>query len=124
MIESRFSKVISRTFYHKQNKSTMFARSLQMNAVRLAPMIRQLPKVYNPCGSLFMKPIALQHFPTSFFHALSLRPTSVSGQSSSLIFAMAVRQSSTMKKRRMKMNKHKLKKRRKLLRMNTKVSRG
>ena len=31
--------------------------------------------------------------------------------------------SSTMKKRRMKMNKHKLKKRRKLLRMNTKQSR-
>jgi len=33
-------------------------------------------------------------------------------------------QSSTVKKRKMKMNKHKLKKRRKLLRMNTKVSRG
>lgn len=32
--------------------------------------------------------------------------------------------SSTMKKRSTKMNKHKLKKRRKLLRMNTKVSRG
>lgn len=32
--------------------------------------------------------------------------------------------SSTVKKRAMKMNKHKLKKRRKLLRMNTKVSRG
>lgn len=32
--------------------------------------------------------------------------------------------SSTVKKRHMKMNKHKLKKRRKLLRMNTKVSRG
>jgi hypothetical protein len=34
-----------------------------------------------------------------------------------------IRFSSTMKKRRMKMNKHKLKKRRKLLRMNTKASR-
>lgn len=32
--------------------------------------------------------------------------------------------SSTMKKRRMKMNKHKLKKRKKSLKMNTKVSRG
>ena len=32
--------------------------------------------------------------------------------------------SSTVKKRAMKMNKHKLKKRRKLLRMNTKISRG
>ena len=32
--------------------------------------------------------------------------------------------SSTMKKRAMKMNKHKLKKRRKSLRMNTKKSRG
>jgi hypothetical protein len=31
---------------------------------------------------------------------------------------------STMKKRRMKMNKHKLKKRRKALSMNTKISRG
>ena len=36
----------------------------------------------------------------------------------------AVWQSSTVKKRAMKMNKHKLKKRRKLLRMNTKQSRG
>ena len=33
-------------------------------------------------------------------------------------------QSSTVKKRKMAMNKHKLKKRRKLLKMNTKVSRG
>lgn len=36
----------------------------------------------------------------------------------------AVLNSSTMKKRRMKMNKHKLKKRRKGLRMNTKLSRN
>ena len=36
----------------------------------------------------------------------------------------AIWQSSTMKKRRMKMNKHKLKKRKKSLRMNTKISRS
>lgn len=38
--------------------------------------------------------------------------------------ASALVMSSTMKKRAMKMNKHKLKKRRKALRMNTKRSRG
>lgn len=37
---------------------------------------------------------------------------------------LAIWFSSTMKKRRTKMNKHKLKKRRKLMRMNTKVSRN
>lgn len=46
----------------------------------------------------------------------------VSPTSSSPI-ACVKRLSSTMKKRRMKMNKHKLKKRRKALRMNTKASR-
>jgi hypothetical protein len=40
------------------------------------------------------------------------------------IFTNGVVLSSTLKKRRMKMNKHKLKKRRKSLRLNTKISRG
>lgn len=40
------------------------------------------------------------------------------------VVSMATLFSSTMKKRRMKMNKHKLKKRRKSLRMNTKASRN
>lgn len=42
---------------------------------------------------------------------------------STLFLSTPSRASSTMKKRRMKMNKHKLRKRRKALRMNTKVSR-
>jgi Mitochondrial domain of unknown function (DUF1713) len=45
----------------------------------------------------------------------------VEGRSSPLVDSIWL--SSTMKKRRMKMNKHKLKKRRKALRMNTKASR-
>ncbi len=40
------------------------------------------------------------------------------------VMSQTVRLSSTMKKRRMKMNKHKLKKKRKLMRFNTKQSRN
>jgi hypothetical protein len=47
-----------------------------------------------------------------------------SASSSSNVFDTHILQSSTVKKRRMAMNKHKLKKRRKVLRMNTKISRG
>lgn len=46
------------------------------------------------------------------------------GEAEHLLSDSAIWQSSTMKKRRMKMNKHKLKKRRKDLKMNTKASRG
>lgn len=45
-------------------------------------------------------------------------------EESSPLQGEAIWQSSTMKKRRMKMNKHKLKKRKKSLRMNTKISRS
>ena len=48
----------------------------------------------------------------------------VKAEESSSLQGAAIWQSSTMKKRRMKMNKHKLKKRKKSLRMNTKISRS
>ena len=47
----------------------------------------------------------------------------VTNQNSDKILENSIYLSSTMKKRRTKMNKHKLKKRRKLLKMNTKASR-
>jgi len=60
---------------------------------------------------------ALARTPTAAVYGLA--PKQLEEECSS-----AVWQSSTVKKRAMKMNKHKLKKRRKLLRMNTKQSRG
>ncbi len=50
--------------------------------------------------------------------------SSAEAQVTTNVFDTHILQSSTVKKRRMAMNKHKLKKRRKVLRMNTKISRG
>eukprot|EP01033_Poteriospumella_lacustris_P005790 gene5789-4149_t len=55
--------------------------------------------------------------------ALTAVPRLATATPQTTIFTHPIRLSSTMKKRRLKMNKHKLKKRRKARRMNTKASR-
>lgn len=69
----------------------------------------------------FVPGIAKNYF---FGSARSVAGVVSKEQSTDSILDEAILLSSTIKKRRMKMNKHKLRKRKKALRMNTKVSRG
>ena len=72
-------------------------------------------------------------FQVSYMHSVTKSPLmnlntscepSIVSKRATQIFNTLQRDGSTLKKRRTKMNKHKRKKRKKLLRMNTKVSRG
>mmetsp|Transcript_9084 Transcript_9084/g.12443 ORF Transcript_9084/g.12443 Transcript_9084/m.12443 type:complete len:110 (-) Transcript_9084:18-347(-) len=76
----------------------------------------------------FVPPNVLKNPENQHYMSISRFSTIVSakcfGISKPKLMTKTYRLSSTLKKRRMKMNKHKLKKRRKLNRMNTKISRA
>ncbi len=97
------------------------------NVVRSAivpRMVVAVPRMTQPAIK-FTAPIAHRTFSSitlSATFSMMKKPTS-SPVVSNFGPMIIRRMSSTMKKRRMKMNKHKLKKRRKALRMNTKASR-
>jgi hypothetical protein len=69
-------------------------------------------------GDSEREPVSISQILAPSFEESNDGSSSLFGDESALVF------SSTLKKRAMKMNKHKLKKRRKALRMNTKRSRG
>lgn len=87
---------------------TKFSPSLQCSSVELSSKV-EVPVLSNIYRAVY-----------SLAESVSLSLTTNENLSTS----DAIWLSSTMKKRRMKMNKHKLKKRKKSLKMNTKVSRA
>lgn len=95
-------------------------------AVRSAAVMRIGSTITSKIGGLSLP----QSVTSSLMHTVARPPTMKTTSAVFInrfpvkLFETIQRDSSTLKKRRVMMNKHKRKKRKKLLRMNTKVSRG